>query len=84
MDGGTWHLQNVHQQDAQQGNSFAFQILRCSLQETHHSFCKSVDEDTRNLHIEMLRQFPMQEMEMSNVMSAMLENHAELMKQSLV
>ncbi|KAB2630528.1 flocculation protein FLO11-like [Pyrus ussuriensis x Pyrus communis] len=69
MEGGTWRLQNVHQQDAQQGNSFAFQILRRSLQETLHSFRMSVDKDMRNLLIEMLRQFHMQEMEMSNLMN---------------
>nr|KJB74069.1 hypothetical protein B456_011G270200 [Gossypium raimondii] len=35
----------------------------------------------RNLHIEILRQFHMQEMEMSRVMSSILQNQAELMEE---
>ncbi|XP_048446474.1 protein NEDD1 isoform X1 [Pyrus x bretschneideri] len=79
--GGSSHLQNAPQQDAQQGSSFTFQIFQRTLEETLDSFQKSIHEDMRNLHIEILRQFHMQETEMSNVMTAMLENQAELMKE---
>ncbi|KAM1028778.1 hypothetical protein FF1_041324 [Malus domestica] len=81
INGGSLHLQNAPQQDAQQGSSFTFQIFQRTLEETLDSFQKSIHEDMRNLHIEILRQFHMQEMEMSNVMRAMLENQAELMKE---
>ncbi|KAM1183016.1 hypothetical protein ACFX19_001441 [Malus domestica] len=81
MNGGSSHLQNAPQQDAQQGSSFTFQIFQRTLEETLDSFQKSIHEDMRNLHIEILRQFHMQETEMSNVMTAMLENQAELMKE---
>ncbi|ONI24452.1 hypothetical protein PRUPE_2G241200 [Prunus persica] len=81
MNGGSSHLQNMPQQDPQQGNSFTFQIFQRTLEETLDSFQKSIHEDMRNLHIEILRQFHMQEMETSNVMSAILENQAELMRE---
>ncbi|XP_050385518.1 protein NEDD1 [Argentina anserina] len=81
MNGGTSQLQKVPQQDAQQGNSFTFQIFQRTLEETLDSFQKSVHEDMRNLHIEILRQFHMQETDMSMVMSKILANQAELMEE---
>ncbi|KAL6123642.1 hypothetical protein ACLB2K_076161 [Fragaria x ananassa] len=81
MNGGTSQLPKAPQQDAQQGNSFTYQILQRTLEETLDSFQKSVHEDIRNLHIEILRQFHMQETEMSMVMSKMLANQAELMEE---
>ncbi|KAL6131552.1 hypothetical protein ACLB2K_069927 [Fragaria x ananassa] len=81
MNGGTSQLPKAPQQDAQQGNSFTYQILQRTLQETLDSFQKSVHEDMRSLHIEILRQFHMQETEMSMVMSKMLANQAELMEE---
>ncbi|PRQ38118.1 hypothetical protein RchiOBHm_Chr4g0410241 [Rosa chinensis] len=61
MNGGTSQLQKAPQQDAQQGNSFTFQIFQRTLEEILDSFQKSVHEDMRNLHIEILRQFHLQE-----------------------
>lgn len=49
------------QTDAQQGNSFTLQLFQRTLEETLATFQKSVHEDMRNLHIEILRQFHMQE-----------------------
>lgn len=69
------------QGDAQQGSSFTLQLFQRTLEETLASFQKSVHEDMRNLHIEILRQFHIQETEMSTVMSSILENQAELMKE---
>ncbi|CAL5369116.1 unnamed protein product [Camellia sinensis] len=52
-----------------------------TLEETLGAFQKSIHEDMRNLHIEILRQFHMQEMEIFGVMSSILENQAEIMKE---
>lgn len=67
--------------NTQQGSSFSLQLFQGTLDEALGSFQKSIHEDVRNLHIEVLRQFHMQEMQMSNAMSAILENQAELMKE---
>ncbi|KAK7321541.1 hypothetical protein VNO77_32292 [Canavalia gladiata] len=72
--------QKASQSDAQ-GSSFTLQLFQRTLEETLDSFQKSIHEDMRNLHIEILRQFHMQETEMSTVMSSILENQAELMKE---
>ncbi|XP_044508869.1 protein NEDD1-like [Mangifera indica] len=69
------------QPDPQQGSNFTLQLFQRTLEESLDSFQKSIHEDMRNLHIEILRQFHMQEMEMSSVMSSILENQAELMKE---
>ncbi|XP_062092605.1 protein NEDD1 isoform X1 [Humulus lupulus] len=81
INGGALQPQKISQQDAQQGTSFTLQLFQRTLEETLDSFQKSMHEDIRNLHIETLRQFHMQEMEMSNVMNVILENQAELMKE---
>ncbi|KAA8532743.1 hypothetical protein F0562_032776 [Nyssa sinensis] len=81
-NGGITQPQNAPSQtDPQQGTSFTLQLFQRTLEETLGSFQKSIHEDMRNLHIEILRQFHMQEMEMSGVMSSILENQAELMKE---
>ncbi|KAK7276323.1 hypothetical protein RIF29_17462 [Crotalaria pallida] len=69
------------QSDAQQGSSFTLQLFQRTLEETLDSFQKSIHEDMRNLHIEILRQFHLQEMEMSTVMKSVLENQAELINE---
>ncbi|KAK9672061.1 hypothetical protein RND81_12G073600 [Saponaria officinalis] len=68
----------VHQRtspiDHQQGmSSFTVQLFQHSLSETLSSFQKSIHEDVRNLHIEILRQSHMQEMEVSNFMNSVLD-----------
>ncbi|KAL6580332.1 hypothetical protein OROMI_008356 [Orobanche minor] len=82
-NGGVPQLQEAPslQSDTQQGNSFILQLFQHTLDETLASFQKSIHDDMRNLHIGMLRQFHMQEMEMSSVMKLILENQAELMKE---
>ncbi|KAK9664849.1 hypothetical protein RND81_14G073500 [Saponaria officinalis] len=60
--------------DLQQGtSSFTVQLFQQSLSETLSSFQKSIHEDVRNLHIEILRQSHMQEMELSNFMNSVLD-----------
>lgn len=51
----------VPQSESQQGNSFPLQLFQRALEETLASFQKSIHEDMRNLHIEIIRQFHMQE-----------------------
>ncbi|PSS33349.1 hypothetical protein CEY00_Acc03737 [Actinidia chinensis var. chinensis] len=82
MNGGVSQPQRISSQpDTQQGTTFTLQLFQRTLEETLSSFQKSIHEDMRNLHIEILRQFHMQEMEMSSVMSSILENQSELMKE---
>ncbi|XP_022765088.1 protein NEDD1 isoform X2 [Durio zibethinus] len=81
MNGGTSQPHKAPQQDPQQGSNFTLQLFQRTLEETLDSFQKSIHGDMRNLHIEILRQFHMQEMEMSRVMSSILENQAELMEE---
>ncbi|KAL0382052.1 UNVERIFIED_CONTAM: protein NEDD1 [Sesamum calycinum] len=81
-NGGATQLQNsLSQPDSQQGASFTLQLFQRTLEETLASFQKSIHDDMRNLHIEILRQFHLQEMEMSSVMRLILENQAEIMKE---
>jgi len=51
------------------------------LEESLGSVHKSIHEDVRNLHIELLRQFHMQEMETSGVMNLVLEKLEGLTKE---
>ncbi|XP_023537038.1 protein NEDD1-like [Cucurbita pepo subsp. pepo] len=81
MNGGPLQQQKALQTDAQQGNSFTLQLFQRTLEETLDSFQRSIHDDMRNLHLEILRQFHMQEMEMSSVTSSMLKNQAELIKE---
>lgn len=82
VNGGiTQHLKAPLHPDSQQGTSFTLQLFQRTLEETLGSFQKSIHEEMRNLHIEILRQFHMQETEMSTVMNSILENQAELMKE---
>ncbi|KAF7148636.1 hypothetical protein RHSIM_Rhsim03G0137000 [Rhododendron simsii] len=84
VNGGVSQPQKIPSQlDIQQGTSFTLQLFQRTLEETLASFQKSIHEDMRNLHIEILRQFHMQEMEMSSTMSLILENQAELKKEVL-
>ncbi|XP_057804089.1 protein NEDD1-like isoform X2 [Salvia miltiorrhiza] len=82
INGGMTHLPKASlQSDSQQGNSFTLQLFQRTLEETLASFQKSIHDDMRNLHLEILRQFHMQEMEMSKSMGMILENQAEIVKE---
>ncbi|XP_075512783.1 protein NEDD1-like [Primulina tabacum] len=69
------------QSNMQPGASFTLQLFQHELEETFASFQKSIHEDMQNLHIEILRQFHMQEMEKSRAMNSILENQAEIIKE---
>ncbi|KAG5533350.1 hypothetical protein RHGRI_027518 [Rhododendron griersonianum] len=77
-----WNVSQVQKipskNDTQEGSSFSLQLFQRALEETLASFRKSLHEDMRNLHIEVLRQFHMQEMEMSSAVSLFRQNQAEL------
>ncbi|KAG7554260.1 WD40-repeat-containing domain [Arabidopsis suecica] len=62
-------------------SNFTLQLFQRTLEGTLDSFQNSIHDDVRNLHIEILRQFHMHEMEMSKVLSSILENQAEQMKE---
>ncbi|CAN8270091.1 unnamed protein product [Cochlearia groenlandica] len=67
--------------DSQRANSFTLQLFQRTLEGTLDTFKSSIHDDMRNLHIEILRQFHMHEMEMSKTLNSVLENQAELMKE---
>ncbi|XP_059590848.1 protein NEDD1 isoform X5 [Vitis vinifera] len=81
MGGTSLSQKGPSQSDTQQGTSFTLQMFQSTLEETLDSFQKSIHKDMRNLHIEILRQFHIQETEISSVASSILENQAELMKE---
>ncbi|CAL4887804.1 unnamed protein product [Urochloa decumbens] len=67
--------------DQQGASSFSLQYVQRMLEESLGSVQKSIHEDVRNLHIELLRQFHMQEMEMSGVLNLVLEKVEGLTKE---
>ncbi|KAG2240697.1 hypothetical protein Bca52824_097103 [Brassica carinata] len=69
------------QQSKQPENNFTLQLFQRTLEGTLDNLKNSVHDDMRNLHIEILRQFHMHEMEMSTALNSVLENQAELMKE---
>ncbi|ONM20719.1 Protein NEDD1 [Zea mays] len=62
-------------------SSFSLQYVQRMLEESLGSVQKSIHEDVRNLHIELLRQFHMHEMEMSGVLNLVLEKVEGLTKE---
>ncbi|ESQ40512.1 hypothetical protein EUTSA_v10012734mg [Eutrema salsugineum] len=84
MNGGNMVGSKQSQTDQQQvvgSSNFTLQLFQRTLEGTLDSFQSSIHDDMRNLHIEILRQFHMHEMEMSKVLSSILENQAEQMKE---
>ncbi|XP_062194082.1 protein NEDD1-like isoform X2 [Phragmites australis] len=67
--------------DQQGASSFSLQYVQHMLEESLGSVQKSIHEDARNLHIELLRQFQMQETEMSGVLNLVLEKLEGLTKE---
>ncbi|KAF8663601.1 hypothetical protein HU200_055323 [Digitaria exilis] len=79
---GPSQLSNTSSSTDQQGaSSFSLQYVQRMLEESLGSVQKSIHEDVRNLHIELLRQFHMQEMEMSSVLNLVLEKVEGLTKE---
>ncbi|XP_038981010.1 protein NEDD1-like isoform X2 [Phoenix dactylifera] len=54
-------MRRLGQPTDQQGTSFSLQLVQRTLEESLGSVQQSIHEDVRNLHIELLRQFHMQE-----------------------
>jgi protein NEDD1 len=54
--------------DLQVASSFSLQYVQRMLDESLGSVQKSIHEDVRNLHIELLRQFHMQEVKTSKIL----------------
>ncbi|CAH9097588.1 unnamed protein product [Cuscuta europaea] len=78
----TYMKNNTSQSDPQQqGNSFTLQLYQRTLEETLESSHKSIHTAMRDIHIEILRQFHMHEVEVSGVMNTILENQAEIMRE---
>lgn len=67
--------------DQQGTSSFSLQLVQRTLEETLGSLQKSIHEDVRNIHIELLRQFHMQETQMLGLVTSILEKQDELMKE---
>ncbi|KAH6769184.1 hypothetical protein C2S51_014520 [Perilla frutescens var. frutescens] len=69
------------QSDSEQGKSSTLQLSQHNLEESLASFQGSIHGEVQNLHLEILRQFHMQEMGMSSVMRLILENQGEILKE---
>jgi protein NEDD1 len=81
MNQGGLKQSQTDQQQVMGSSNFTLQLFQRTLEGTLDSFQNSIHDDVRNLHIEILRQFHMHEMEMSKVLSSILENQAEQMKE---
>ncbi|KAI4372966.1 hypothetical protein MLD38_011143 [Melastoma candidum] len=80
-NGGTPRAQTAVPVETQQASSFSFQLFERTLVETLDSFQKSIHGDMRNLHVEVLRQSHMNQMDMSRAIGLLLENQAEMKKE---
>ncbi|KFK38505.1 hypothetical protein AALP_AA3G121800 [Arabis alpina] len=79
--GGSLQQSKQSETDSQRANNFTLQLFQRTLEGTLDTFKNSIHDDMRNLHIEILRQFHMHEMEMSKTLNSVLENQTELMKE---
>ncbi|KAL3839767.1 hypothetical protein ACJIZ3_024358 [Penstemon smallii] len=80
--GGVLNMEkNSLQSESQQGTSFILQLIQRTLEENLGSFQNFIHKDVRNLHLELIRQFYLQEKEMSSVNELILENQAEMRKE---
>ncbi|KAL5709450.1 hypothetical protein ACHQM5_020136 [Ranunculus cassubicifolius] len=62
-------------------SSFSLQLVQHALEETLASVQKSIHDDMRNLHIELLRQFHIQETETTSSMNSVMVKLDELTKE---
>lgn len=92
LTGGTSTATNSHLQHAAQRNSqqephhqgppsFALQLVQRTLEESLGAVQKAIHEDVQNLHLDLLRQFHIQQTEMATMMDAFLAKQAELMEE---
>ncbi|KAK9189415.1 hypothetical protein WN943_018011 [Citrus x changshan-huyou] len=71
------------QPDPPQGSNFTLQLFQRTLEESLDSFQKSIHEDMRNLHIEILRQFHIQEKPVVCGISSLGYDHTEILGNTL-
>lgn len=61
--------------------SFALQLVQRTLEESLGSVQRAIHEDVQNLHLELLRQFHIQQTEMGCLMNSVLEKQSDLLKE---
>ncbi|CAM6100478.1 unnamed protein product [Calypogeia fissa] len=70
------------QLDSQQGStSFALQLVQRGLEESLGAVQRAIHEDVQNLHLELLRQFHIQQTEMAGMMEAFLAKQSALVEE---
>ncbi|KAJ7535575.1 hypothetical protein O6H91_12G039200 [Diphasiastrum complanatum] len=75
-------LTNLHQTMHQQATpSFALQLVQRALEESLGSVQKAIHEDVQNLHLELLRQFHIQQTEMAAIMKDLMTKQSDLMEE---
>lgn len=83
--GSTQRAQSsVEQQQQQQGagaTGFALQLVQRGLEESLGAVQRAIHEEVQSLHLELLRQFHIQQMEMSSMMESFLARQAELVEE---
>ncbi|XP_024392843.1 protein NEDD1 [Physcomitrium patens] len=68
-----------HQQQQRVGaTGFALQLVQRGLEESLGAVQRAIHEEVKNLHLELLRQFHIQQMEMGKMMNSFLAKQAEL------
>ncbi|XP_024372254.1 protein NEDD1 isoform X2 [Physcomitrium patens] len=71
-----------HQQQHGIGTTgFALQLVQRGLEESLGAVQRAIHEEVQNVHLELLRQFHIQQMEMSSMMDSFLEKQAELVEE---
>lgn len=69
------------QLDSQQGSTFALQLVQRGLEESLGAVQRAIHEDVQNLHLELLRQFHIQQTEMAGMMEAFLAKQTALVEE---
>jgi protein NEDD1 len=74
-------VEHQHQQQGVGATGFALQLVQRGLEESLGAVQRAIHEEVQNLHLELLRQFHIQQMEMSTMMDCFQAKQAELVEE---
>ncbi|KAG0628403.1 hypothetical protein M758_1G024200 [Ceratodon purpureus] len=74
-------LEQHQQQQGVGATGFALQLVQRGLEESLGAVQRAIHEEVQNLHLELLRQFHIQQMEMGSMMDSFLAKQAELVEE---
>ena len=67
--------------ESNNGGGFALSLVETALDERLRVLKQSIHEDIQNVHLELLRQFHLQQIEMSELVNKLFKQQQELMKE---